>query len=406
MKLIKDKHRGVADFLAFSLIPLAGFATDVYLPSFPTMAISLHASPSQIQFSLLIFMVSGGISQLFVGSFLDSFGRYKISNIALFVFSIASLLIGLFPNLLVLYIMRVVQGVSTATVLVAKRAHFMDIYSGHRLKHYTSLFSIIWATAPIIAPFVGAYLQHLFGWQANFYFLSIMTFAILILTLIYGGETNKNFHAFKPKALLNVYREILSKRDFDMALLISGVSYGMVLLFGMASPFMIEHLWHLPPMITGYCALLSGVSLMVGGIISKSMINKAHEKKIPGVLYAQIVTAALSLIVGEFNAASLGTVLALMIIQHLIVGFVFNNFYAYSLARFSRNAGIVSGMTGATLYTISSFSSYGMVNLLGVKSPIALSAAYLLLNFGVIVLYSLFRRQENKAVNRVSYGLS
>src|ERR1041385_2147382 len=119
MKTIREEHRHIVNILSFSLIPLAGFATDIYLPSLPAMTISLHASPSQIQLSLLLFMASAGVSQLFVGSLLDSFGRYRLSNGALFIFSAASIMIGLFPNLHVLYLMRIVQGVSAAFVLVA-----------------------------------------------------------------------------------------------------------------------------------------------------------------------------------------------------------------------------------------------------------------------------------------------
>ena len=130
MKTIKEEHRRIVNILSFSLIPLAGFATDIYLPSLPSMTISLHASASQIQLSLLLFMASAGVSQLFVGSLLDSFGRYRLSNSALFIFSIASFLIGLFPDLHVLYLMRIVQGVAASFVLVARRAYFMDTYSG------------------------------------------------------------------------------------------------------------------------------------------------------------------------------------------------------------------------------------------------------------------------------------
>src|SRR6478609_232081 len=120
MKTIKEEHRRIVNILSFSLIPLAGFATDIYLPSLPSMTISLHASASQIQLSLLLFMASAGISQLFVGSLLDSFGRYKLSNSSLFIFSVASIMIGLFPDLHVLYLMRIVQGISAAFVLVAR----------------------------------------------------------------------------------------------------------------------------------------------------------------------------------------------------------------------------------------------------------------------------------------------
>ena len=38
MKGIKPQHRTISNFLAFALLPLSGFATDIYLPSLPGMA--------------------------------------------------------------------------------------------------------------------------------------------------------------------------------------------------------------------------------------------------------------------------------------------------------------------------------------------------------------------------------
>src|SRR4029078_13000015 len=231
METIKEEHRRIVNILSFSLIPLAGFATEIYLPSLPSMTSSLHASASQIQLSLLLFMASAGISQLFVGSLLDSFGRYKLSNSALFIFSAASFLIGLFPDLHVLYLMRIVQGVAASFFFVARRAYFMDTYSGDQLKHYTSLFSIIWATAPIIAPFLGGYLQKAFGWQSSFYMLGILPLVILVLTIKYGGESAKDLQPLRVKPLLGVYSSLLTTKDFALALVILGLNYGMVLLF-------------------------------------------------------------------------------------------------------------------------------------------------------------------------------
>ena len=74
---IKAKHQNIATLLAFALIPLSGFATDIYIPSLPTMAGDLHVSSIQVQLTLSLFLISYGVSQLFIGSVLDSFGRYK-----------------------------------------------------------------------------------------------------------------------------------------------------------------------------------------------------------------------------------------------------------------------------------------------------------------------------------------
>ena len=406
MKTIKEEHRRIVNILSFSLIPLAGFATDIYLPSLPSMTISLHASASQIQLSLLLFMASAGVSQLFVGSLLDSFGRYRLSNSALFIFSIASFLIGLFPDLHVLYLMRIVQGVAASFVLVARRAYFMDTYSGDQLKRYTSLFSIIWATAPIIAPFLGGYLQKAFGWQSSFYMLGILPLVILVLTIKYGGESAKDLQPLRVKPLLGVYSSLLTTKDFALALVILGLNYGMVLLFGMASPFIIEHQWHQTPVVTGYCALVSGVAMMAGGIISRSMLRIPLEKKLPIALGVQLTSGAFAIIISMSGLTNIYMMMSFVILQHGVAGFVFNNLFAYSLGRFSRNAGIVAGMTGGASYIISSFSSYGTASFFAVTNQTMLALGYLFLNLCVVITYSFFRKEEMATVQKLRYGLN
>ncbi|HEV8508322.1 MAG TPA: MFS transporter [Chitinophagaceae bacterium] len=406
MKTIKEEHRRIVNILSFSLIPLAGFATDIYLPSLPSMTVSLHASASQIQLSLLLFMASAGVSQLFVGSLLDSFGRYKLSNSALFIFSLASFFIGLFPNLDVLYLMRIVQGIAAAFVLVARRAYFMDTYSGEQLKHYTSLFSIIWATAPIVAPFLGGYLQNAFGWQVSFYLLGTLPLIILLLTLKYGGESAKDLQPLRVKPILDVYGSVLTTKDFALGLVILGLNYGIVLLFGMASPFIIEHQWHQTPVVTGYCALFSGVSMMAGGIISRSMLGTRLEKKLPVALGIQLAAGAFATIISMLGLTNIYVMMLFVIFQHGVAGFVFNNLFAYCLGRFSRNAGIVAGLTGGASYIVSSFSSYGTASFLAVTNQTLLAVAYLFLNVCIVITYSLFRKEEISTMKKLRYGLN
>lgn len=171
MRNLPENHKGFSTLLAFLLIPLSGFATDIYLPSLPAMAKDLHVSAGAIQLSLVFFMFSLGVSQIFIGSILDSFGRFKISIASLAVFSATSFVIAVVPDINVMYAMRIIQGIAIAFIVIAKRAYFVDLFSGAKLKGYISSFSIIWACAPIMAPFLGGYLQSAFGWRSNFYFL-------------------------------------------------------------------------------------------------------------------------------------------------------------------------------------------------------------------------------------------
>src|SRR5882757_8366458 len=129
-KMIKEQHQGIATILAFALLPLSGFATDIYIPSLPTMAATMHVGSIQVQLTLTLFLISYGVSQLFVGGLLDSFGRYKLSLISLAVFAVASVVIANTHNIYLIYLMRVIHGITVSIIIVGKRAYFVDLFSG------------------------------------------------------------------------------------------------------------------------------------------------------------------------------------------------------------------------------------------------------------------------------------
>ncbi|TDH28637.1 MFS transporter [Segetibacter sp. 3557_3] len=391
MKYLKQEHQAISTILSFALIPLSGFATDIYLPSLPSMATDLSVSNTAVQFSLIIFMVSSGISQLFVGSLLDSFGRYRLGIMALLVFVLASFTIAVTDNIYLIYLMRVIHGITIAIIVVGKRAYFVDRFSGDKLKHFTSLFSIIWATAPIIAPFLGGYLQVAFGWESNFYFLGILTALILCLELIYGGETLKHLQPFNLNRIARVYYTTIKTADFSLGLIIIGLCYAMLMVYGMTGPFIIEHVFNYSPVITGYCSLLSGVALMIGGMVSKTFIRKPLTRKIRIGIVLQLL-CAIGLIAGSSFFQNIFFLMTMVLVIHLLSGFLFNNFFSYCLGRFSTNAGIASGITGGSMYIITSIFSYGVINALNIKSMALLGFGYLVLNLLIAVFFLLFNK--------------
>ena len=146
--------------------------------------------------------------------------------------------------------------------------------------------------------------------------------------------------------------------------------------------------------------------MMAGGIISRSMLRVALEKKLPVALGIQLISGAFAIIVSMLGWANIYVMMSFVILQHGVAGFVFNNLFAYCLGRFSRNAGIVAGMTGGASYIISSFSSYGTVSFLTVTNQTLLAVGYFFLNVCVVITYSLFRKEEMATVRKLRYGLN
>lgn len=395
MRNLKENHKGFSTILALALIPLSGFATDVYLPSLPAMAKDLNVSASAVQLTLVFFMFSLGIIQIFIGSILDSFGRFKISITSLAVFSITSFIIALVPDIYVIYAMRIIQGIAIAFIVIAKRAYFVDLFTGEKLKSYISLFSIIWASAPIMAPFLGGYLEHSFGWKSNFYFLGGLSLLILLLELRYSGESIKELHPFKFKSITNTYSNMLKSADFTLGFVILGITFGIVIMFNLTSPFIIERIFGYSAITTGYSALLSGLSVMIGGITAKSIIKKPLAKKVGIAITIQLVLVLL-MIFTSFLESNIYTLVVFTMGLNICGGFIYNIILGYCLSRFSKNAGVASGLTGGGAYMVSALFSYSFVNIYAVKSQFLLGLANISLIFIVGIVFIIFNKYRIK----------
>jgi MFS family permease len=394
---IKPQYRGISNFLAFALLPLSGFATDIYLPSLPGMAADLRVGGIQVQFTITLFLLSYGISQLFIGSILDSYGRYRTGLVSLFLFALASIMIATTHDLAMIYAMRVVQGITVGAVVAGKRAFFVDLYTGDKLKNYLGLFSIIWSTGPIIAPFVGGYLQTIFGWRANFYFLAVLGAGLGTLEFLFSGETLPQRTPFQLKRVVSIYRDMLTTVPFILGISMLGLSYAMVMVCNMTAPFIIEHHLQLNAVTTGYCSLVLGFAWMTGGFISKATIRYPFFRKLAVNTSLQLLFILLMLVCLQF-ADNLYLLVGFAFAVHVGAGYTFNNYMTFSMTRFPQNAGIASGLTGGLTFLMVSGLSYTIVNFFPAQDGRNLGFSYLSLALMVIIVLLLAKRsaQENK----------
>ena len=391
----KELKLSTATLISFCLIPLSGFATDIYIPSLPSMAAQLKVNNGEVQLTLSIFLISYGISQLFVGSLLDSFGRYKIGIWSLVIFSIASLLIANTGNIYFIYLLRALHGITAGAIVVAKRAYFVDKFEGKELKNYLSLFTIIWSTGPIVAPFVGGYLQTAFGWESNFYFLGGFVGIFVVLELIFGGERLKYFTDFKLKSIAKIYLNMIKTMSFSLGIIMLGLSYCMIMVYNMTGPFIIEHHLKLTPIVAGYSSLILGFAWMVGGFIGKATINKPFFRRLAINILLQLGFVIL-MVLSIPLISNLYSMIAFAFIIHICAGFTFNNYFTYCLAKFPKNGGISGGLTGGITYVIVSFLSYGIVSIVPAKNEQNLSFSYLIMILLSVVVMFLILRFKRK----------
>lgn len=401
-KRIDPRRQRIANILSLALLPLSGFATDIYVPSLPNMAVAMHVTSLQIQFTITLYLISYGISQLFIGSILDSYGRYRIGLASLIICAFASLAIAVTHSITMIYGMRIIQGITVGAAIAGKRAYFVDLFTGDRLKHYLSLFSIIWSTGPIIAPFVGGWLQTTLGWEANFYLLALVAALFAALEFFFSGETLPRPAEFQLQRVVQVYAGMLKTGPFILGVGMLGLAYSMVMVYNMTGPFIIEHHLRFSAVTTGYCSLILGFAWMVGGFISKATTQWPFFRKLVVNNGLQILFALLML-ASIRQVENLYSLVIFAFIIHVCAGYTFNNYMTFCLTRFPQNAGVASGLTGGLAFVIVSTLSYGIVNILPASGERNLGYSYLtFILLSTLMIFFAFRAgTESRAVEKV-----
>jgi hypothetical protein len=191
---------------------------------------------------------------------------------------------------------------------------------------------------------------------------------------------------------LNTYRIFFSAKDFFLGVLTLGLSYAMAIVFGMSIPFIVEHHFHLSPVVTGYCALCSGIAIFAGGLWSKYLIHKPLFKKLWIVNVSQLGIAVVL-----FSAGSFGdTIYAMMLfvaLLHLLQGFMYNCYFTYCVTRFPEYAASAVGITSGGSYIFLSVFSYAITTSINTHDPKTLSLSYIILSIMIFVALLVARKR-------------
>lgn len=184
------------------LMSIGAFSIDISLPAIPGMVTDLGAPYAMVQWTVTIYMFTGAFGQLLAGPASDRFGRRRVLAAGLLAYLAGSLVCAISPGVEVLLAGRALQGFGAAAPIVMSRAIIRDLYSGAELARNLAFATMFFALGPIIAPFVGSFLDGQFGWRAIY--ASLAVWAVLLAMML----------VFIPETLKHSQRDALSPRVF------------------------------------------------------------------------------------------------------------------------------------------------------------------------------------------------
>ncbi|MDB5865223.1 MAG: drug resistance transporter, Bcr/CflA subfamily [Betaproteobacteria bacterium] len=286
---------GLALMLA-GLAMLGPFSVDTYLPAFPNIQATLHATPIEVQQTLTAYMFAFAFMMLWHGALSDAFGRRNIVLGALGVFAVASLGCAAAHSVEYLWAFRILQGVSAGAGVVIGRAIIRDLYSGARATRLLSLVTMIFSIAPAIAPILGGWIVKLRDWRSIFLFLFVYT--VLLFWYCYRKlpETlpPAKRQPFNPYVLARSYRQVFSSPLFQLKAGTMAFTFAGLFLYVAAAPvFLTQHLhlgpdqfgWQFVPMVTG---------IFLGALSANRMAGKISISRHVGIGFGFLIGATVA----------------------------------------------------------------------------------------------------------------
>ncbi|MNZ79134.1 Multidrug resistance protein stp [compost metagenome] len=159
--------RGALASLSLSML-LSSLGTSIANVGLPTLAEAFSASFQAVQWVVLAYLLSITVLIVSVGRLGDLMGRRRLLLIGIALFTVASLLCALAPNLWLLIAARAVQGIGAATMMALTMALVSGAVPKEKMGSAMGVLGTMSAIGTSLGPALGGVLIAQVGWQGIF----------------------------------------------------------------------------------------------------------------------------------------------------------------------------------------------------------------------------------------------
>lgn len=270
------------------------FSIDAYLPAFPNIQATLHATPLEVQQSLTFYMLAFAGMVLWHGALSDAFGRRNVILVSLVMFAIGTLGCAAAHTVHYLWVFRIMQGISAGAGVVVGRAIIRDLYADAAAARLLSLVTMIFSIAPAIAPILGGWIVTLFDWRAIF--LSLLVYSILLFIYCYRRlpETlpPEKRHPFNPRFLARNYGDILRSPLFHLKTGVVALNFGGLFIYIAAAPVFLPEQLHLGASEFAWLFIPSVGGIFLGALAANRIAGKVTFARQIGIGFCFLLAAS------------------------------------------------------------------------------------------------------------------
>lgn len=164
-----SKNQNKVLILLLSNMFIAFLGIGLVIPVMPTLMRELNLDGTIMGYLVSAFAVAQLVFSPFAGKWVDLYGRKRMIIIGMFLFGISELIFGLGEQVWVLFLSRILGGVSAAFIMPAVTAFIADITTMKERPRALGYLSAAINTGFIIGPGIGGFLADI-GTRVPFYF--------------------------------------------------------------------------------------------------------------------------------------------------------------------------------------------------------------------------------------------
>lgn len=239
------------------------------IPVMPTLMREMHLEGSTMGYLVSAFAFTQLLVSPIAGKWVDTFGRKKMIVIGMLLFALSEMLFGFGKDVTVLYISRMLGGVSAAFMMPAVTAFVADITTLKERPKAMGYVAAAISTGFIIGPGIGGFLaEH--GTRLPFFVAAALGFLGAVFSLIILKEPKRP--EIKEKATENQvvksgFRKVLEPIYLIPMIIILVSSFGLAAFETVYSLF-VDHKFAFTPKDIALIITISGILGVIAQVLS------------------------------------------------------------------------------------------------------------------------------------------
>ncbi|MCG7408318.1 MFS transporter [Paenibacillus sp. ACRRX] len=307
------KEQKTVLLILLSNIFIVFLGVGLIVPVMPSFMNLMHLSGQSMGYLMAAFAFAQLLMSPLAGRWIDTFGRKKMIVIGLFLFSISEVIFGLGTHVSVLYLSRILGGISGAFIMPGVTAFVADITSVEERPKAMGYISAAISIGFIIGPGIGGFIAEL-GVRAPFYFAAGFALITCISSVFILKEPLSK-QELKEISLLKKDTSFVTdlKRSIQPQYLIAFIIV-FVLAFGLSAyetvfSLFSDHKFGFTPRDIATIITISSIfGVVVQVFLFGKMVEKLGEKKLIQIcLVAGVVLAVVSTMISGYLAILLVT---------------------------------------------------------------------------------------------------